>query len=275
MGRMNTANPAGGFIWYELMTTDPDGAAAFYGDVVGWTIKGTPPQDGGIDYRHIIRSDGGSNGGVLTLTEEMRAGGARPCWLGYIHVADVDAAIEAIAADGGKVLMPKTTIDVGSFALVTDPEGVAFYIMTPVPPAGDPHAVSDVFSATEPQHVRWNELMANDPDAALAFYQKHFGWGQEGEMDMGPIGAYRFLQCGEETIGALMPRMPQAPVSLWTHYIRVDDIDRAVAAIGKGGGMVTFGPSEIPDGEFALSGMDPQGAPFGLVGRRGKQPSDD
>ena len=31
----------GGFIWYELLTPDPDAAAEFYGAVVGWTI---PPE---------------------------------------------------------------------------------------------------------------------------------------------------------------------------------------------------------------------------------------
>ncbi len=34
----NGPNPAGDFIWYELMTTDPDGAKAFYDAVVGWNI---------------------------------------------------------------------------------------------------------------------------------------------------------------------------------------------------------------------------------------------
>ena len=27
---------AGSFIWYELMTTDADAAASFYGRVIGW-----------------------------------------------------------------------------------------------------------------------------------------------------------------------------------------------------------------------------------------------
>ncbi|MCJ2179594.1 VOC family protein [Novosphingobium album (ex Hu et al. 2023)] len=262
------ANPTGSFIWYELMTSDPDGAAAFYGDVVGWTVSSGSAQAAGIDYRHITRSDGGSAGGMLTLNDEMRAGGARPCWLGYIHVADVDAAVAAIVADGGKVMMPKMTIEVGSFALVTDPEGVPFYVMTPIPPAGDPGATSDVFSPMEAQHVRWNELMANDPDAAIAFYQNHFGWGQEGEMPMGPLGSYRFIQCGGDGIGAVMARMPQAPMPFWTYYIGVDDIDRAIAAVSAGGGSVINGPDQIPGGEFALSGVDPQGATFGLVGPR-------
>jgi uncharacterized protein YbaA (DUF1428 family)/predicted enzyme related to lactoylglutathione lyase len=119
------ANPVGAFIWYELMTTDPDAARDFYGKVVGWKIVGEPPADGGLDYRHIIREDGGSNGGVLFLGENMCNGGARPCWLGYLFVADVDAATAAIEADGGKVLMPKTTIEVGRFAIGHRPAGRA------------------------------------------------------------------------------------------------------------------------------------------------------
>ena len=260
------SNPTGSFIWYELMTTDPQGATAFYGDVVGWKVIGGGPQPSGVDYRQIVRSDGAAAGGMLALSEQMQAGGARPCWLGYIHVADVDNAVEGIVADGGKVLMPKTSIGVGSFALVTDPQGVPFYVMSPIPPAHDPDATSDVFSPTKAQHVRWNELMTTDADAALAFYQRHFGWGQEGAMDMGSLGSYRFLQCGGVTIGALMQKTPQAPFPFWTYYIGVDDIGRAAAAIEAGGGKIIHGPHEIPGGEFSLSGIDPQGAPFGLVG---------
>ncbi|SFG03853.1 hypothetical protein SAMN05518801_10645 [Novosphingobium sp. CF614] len=261
-------NPTGSFIWYELMTTDPDAAAAFYGSVVGWTFTGEGPQAGGIDYRHIVRGDGGSGGGMLVLTDEMCAGGARPCWLGYIFVADIDAAVAAIVADGGKVLMPKMTIEVGSFALVTDPQGAPFYVMTPVPRPGMEGAASDAFSPMEAQHVRWNELSTSDPDAGIAFYKKHFGWSQEGEMDMGPMGKYRFIQHGDLGIGAVMPKMPEMPMSAWSYYIGVDDIDRAAAAVDAGGGKVLHGPMEIPGGEFALNGMDPQGAMFGLVGPR-------
>ena len=84
--------------------------------------------------------------------------------------------------------------------------------------------------------MRWNELSTTDPDAAIAFYTRHFGWRQEGEMDMGEMGEYQFLDDGEMMIGAMMPKMPQMPVSLWTYYIGVDDIDRAAEAIGDGGG---------------------------------------
>ena len=80
----------GGFIWYELMTPDPEGSKAFYDALVGWEIGDAAPEFNG--YRMIGRSDGGYAGGVLPLTAEMQQHGARPTWLGYLHVSDVDEA---------------------------------------------------------------------------------------------------------------------------------------------------------------------------------------
>ncbi|WP_332817182.1 VOC family protein [Sphingopyxis sp.] len=260
---------AANFIWYELMTSDPAGAAAFYGAVVGWNIPAQGEATaGGIDYRMIGRSDGGNAGGVLALGADMLAGGARPGWLGYLEVDDVDATIDAIKADGGAVQMPAIDLPVGRIAMVTDPQGAPFYIMDPIPPEGAGEGESDVFSVTEAQRVRWNELATSDPDAAIAFYKKHFGWGQEGEMDMGALGAYRFIQRGDVMIGAVMPLMEGYPVPMWSYYIGVDDIDRALAAVRANGGTVTNEPMEIPGGEFAMNAIDPQGAPVGFVGPR-------
>ena len=97
-------NPAGNFIWYELMTPDPDGAKAFYDAVVGWNIDAQPAGD--MDYRMINRAGGGNAGGVLRLTDELQAQGARPVWLGYLGVDDVDAMISSVEHAGGKTLMP-------------------------------------------------------------------------------------------------------------------------------------------------------------------------
>ena len=257
----------GSHVWYELMTTDPDGARGFYEPVVGWRM--TTSHGDNQDYGFITRGDGGMTGGMLRLTDEMREHGARPCWLGYIGVDDADAAVREIEASGGKCLMPPRDIEMaGRIAMVADPAGAAFYVMKPSPPEGMEGQPSDVFSVDQPQHVRWNELSTSDPEGAVEFYARHFGWVQEGDMDMGEYGKYRFIEKDGVMIGAIMPRMPEMPVSLWSFYIGVDDIDRAAAAITDNGGSILNGPMEIPGGEFALNGVDPQGASFGLVGPR-------
>ena len=258
---------AGSFIWYELMTTDPDGAKAFYDSVVGWNIEAQSQFPNG--YRMIGRSDGKFAGGVLPLNDEMQQHGARPTWLGYIYVEDVDASVTAIERAGGKSLMAAFDIpNIGRVAMVADPSGAPFYIMKPTPPANEPEAKSDVFSVDQAQRVRWNELSSADDDGAVAFYTAQFGWKQEGAMPMGEMGDYRFIHAHGVRVGAIMRKPPQRPVSTWTFYIGVDDIDRAVEAVTAGGGQILFGPMEIPGGEFSLNGMDPQGAAFGLVGPR-------
>jgi hypothetical protein len=247
------------------MTPDPEGAKTFYDAVVGWEIG--PAVEEFKGYRMIGRSDGKSAGGVMPLSDEMREHGARPVWLGYIHVPDVDQSVASIEQAGGKTFMAPFDIpNVGRIAMVADPTGAPFYVMKPAPQ--DANSESDVFSPDQAEHIRWNELSTTDQDGAIDFYKRQFGWNQEGDMDMGEMGKYAFIQANGVAIGAIMRKPPQLPVSLWTYYIGVDDIDRAIDAINAGGGQVLNGPHEIPGGEFALNAMDPQGAPFGLVGPR-------
>ena len=43
------ANHHGDFIWYELITSDPDAASAFYSPMLGWSIADSGMPD--LDYR--------------------------------------------------------------------------------------------------------------------------------------------------------------------------------------------------------------------------------
>jgi predicted enzyme related to lactoylglutathione lyase len=263
------SNPVGSFIWYELMTPDPEGAAAFYGPIVGWKIQGhsDPGAGGGVDYRMIVRDDGGNAGGVLGLSPEMTEGGARACWLGYLQTPDVDLAIQAIEADGGRTIMPANDLPVGRIAMVADPDGVPFYIMNPIPPEGAPaDAKNDVYDRCAPQHVSWNELYAPDINGARTFYAKHFGFAYNDKMPMGEMGDYWFIDHGGETIGAMMQKPPQVPAGCWTFYIRVPSIAAAYPQVTELGGQVFAPPMEVPGGDWIINGMDPQGAMFALVG---------
>lgn len=255
----------GGFVWYELMTNDAESAGRFYASVVpGWTFGGRVPVD--IDYRMILRSDGGNAGGVMQLDESMRQSGARPAWLGYVGVGDVDATVAQVEEKGGSTLMPPWDVPgVGRLAMIADPQGNPLYLMDPEPPEGDPQAASDVFSTSEQQRVNWNELTTTDPDAARTFYGELFGWTSDEAMPMGELGEYRFLAHNGTTIGALSPCMQGDPAG-WRYYIRVPSIAAAVEAVKAGGGQVTMGPHEVPGGDHIIIGIDPQGAEFSLVG---------
>lgn len=258
-------NPPGDFIWYELMTPDAEGSKAFYDAVVGWNIgEGVAEVNG---YRMINTADGSFTGGVLPLTDEMQQHGARPAWLGYLNVADVDSKIASIEAAGGKKYMgPHDIPNVGRIAMVADPQGAPIYVMKPIPPAGRENEPSTVFSPTDPGRCAWNELSTSDPVAARQFYKDQFGWTTDNFMPMGERGEYRFIDHDGLTLGAIAQAMDgQQPH--WRFYFRVPSVGAAKDIVEAKGGKVLMGPHEVPGGDHIIIGMDPQGAEFALVGK--------
>ena len=258
-------NPPGDFIWYELMTTDAEGAKAFYDAVVGWSFgEGAEEYQG---YRMINTGDGGFAGGVMPLNAEMQQHGARPTWLGYLNVSDVDDKVASIEAAGGTALMGPTDIpNVGRIAMVADPQGAPFYVMKPIPPAGRENEPSNVFSPLDQGRCAWNELSTSDPAAARRFYEEQFGWTTENFMPMGEHGEYRFIDHQGLTLGAIAGAMG-GQRSHWRYYFRVPSVSGAKATVEARGGQVVMGPMEVPGGDHIIVGIDPQGAEFALVGK--------
>jgi len=257
-------SPHGDHIWYELITPDPVGAKSFYDAVVGWDIE--PQPTGEMDYR-MIRASDDNVGGVMRLNEEMAQHGAKPVWLGYVAVYDVDDTVFKVEARGGKTHLPAFDIpDVGRIAMVADPQGNTFYVMKPTPPKGDEDKVSTAFSTTEVGHVNWNELSTPDPLSARIFYGELFGWTSDEFMPMGELGEYRFFAHDGVTIGAVSGLAPGAPQG-WRYYVRVPSIAKAAETVKEKGGAVLMGPHEVPGGDVIIIGHDPQGAEFALVGK--------
>jgi predicted enzyme related to lactoylglutathione lyase len=256
------ASKPGTFIWYELMTTDINAAARFYGAVIGWQVpQQRDAQSGDRDYRMIRRSDGGNAGGMLQLTGGMQQGGARTTWLAYLEVDDVDATTSAIEQDGGHRHL--------RMSMVTDPLGSPFYVMRPIPPPGQPDARSDVFDPMAVQRANWNELITPDLARAKAFYAKHFGFAFNETMPMGEMGDYCFIDLAGQRVGALMQQHKAVPFTGWTFYFGVPSITAARRAIEQGGGRVVMEPQEVPGGSYAMVASDPQGAIFGAAGPLG------
>lgn len=253
-------NRQGDFIWYELLTSDIDAAAAFYADVVGWQVRDSGMA--GIDYRLFVAPDGAMIGGLMAMPPGMPA----PVWLGYVAVDDVAAATADFIAAGGTQHMAPTTIPgVGRMAMLTDPQGAALYLMR-----SESDETSTVFQPADratPGHFVWNQLMAPDPDRAIAFYVDRFGWRQQGSMPMGAFGDYKFLLSGDVAIGAAMGMVPGGQPG-WQYSTHVADIDHAADRIAAGGGTILQGPDQIPGGGYSIVAVDREGACFGLVGPR-------
>ena len=250
-------NPEGSPIWYELITTDADGAQKFYADVVGWNIAPSGMEGAG-DYRILTAPDGQGVGGLMTLPPGAPL---KPGWFCYIGVQDVDGAAEKIVSLGGSVHTgPQDIPGVGRFAMVADPQGMVFYIMR-----GDSPQETQAFHVTAPGHCGWHELATSDHKAALAFYGEVFGWENKETMPMGAMGDYCFIDHAGQRIGAMMTA-GAGWTTRSTYYFNVPSIDAVVPKIAGGGGTVTMGPLEVPGGMYIVMGVDPQGAAFALVG---------
>jgi len=261
-------NPNGFPIWYELLSNDADASKAFYETVIGWTVH--PADAGGMDYRMIDTSrDAGGNvpgggnlvGGLMGLTDEMKAGGAKPRWLFYIGVDDVDATVAKIEAKGGGVLMPAFDMEgVGRMAFVHDPQGNPFYVMR-----GASEDSSTAFDRNGMGKANWNELATSDQAVGNAFYADVFGWDYPDRMTMPEdMGDYVFVDVAGTRIGATMKAMPDGPTG-WLFYFRTPDIDDTAAKVSANGGTVVMGPHEVPGGDRIIVAIDPHGVAFGAV----------
>lgn len=245
----------GRFFWHEIAARDPDAALRFYGEVVGWQAE---PAPGNAEYFLLSMGHGGIAGVRRTQPGEP------PRWAGYVDVDDVAAVVSAASGEGAEVLMPETEVP-GTirFALLADRDGLPFYVGKGLVDCDeDPRADAGPLGT-----VCWNELVASDWQASFSFFQTLFGWEKGEAMDMGPMGTYQIYGSAGTDQGGMM----NAPAGMepgWTFYVAVDDIDAAARRVRDAGGTVVNGPHEVPGGAFALKGLDPEGAVFGLVGGR-------
>lgn len=244
---------ANGFFWYDLITSDTQSAQQFYGKVIGWTFK--PHDPANPDYT-VIEAGGQGVGGILRLTEMP------PCWIGYIHVSDVEAAVANVQSAGASLHKPITAIPgVGRFAVAADPGGAVFQMLQVEQGVGNPGP------GTAPGKVGWHELYAEDGAVAWKFYSEQFGWRATEKMDIGPEAVYQMFSFGDgaETVGGMMTREPHIPRPAWLFYFNVDKLDAAVQRIQENGGQITLPAMEVPGGMWIAQCRDPQNAPFAIV----------
>lgn len=118
----------GALCWNELLTRQPEQAAAFYSAVFGWEphpVTGDSPVGGYTEWR----LDGRSIGGMMDMTGHDIPGDMPNTWTVYFGVEDADAAVATVVDLGGAVLRPAFDIPQGRVAVVADPAGTTFQVI--------------------------------------------------------------------------------------------------------------------------------------------------
>jgi predicted enzyme related to lactoylglutathione lyase len=121
-------NEPGAWAMSALQTPDPEGAAAFYGELFGWQAEPWGPV-------HLLRLPGYAGGteeqpvprDVVAVMAPAGPDGVA-AWAVDFWVPDVDAAAARAAELGGRVLVPVHDRPPFRSAVLADPEGAAFSV---------------------------------------------------------------------------------------------------------------------------------------------------
>jgi uncharacterized protein len=122
----------GAMTWHEVNTRAFEENKRFYGQVFGWTAE--PLDAPGINYA-TWKLDGRTVGGMLEMNEQWE--GIPSSWMVYFAVVDTDEAARRAGELGGSVGAPPFDSPYGRIAVLVDPAGGHFSVLTPTqPPAG-------------------------------------------------------------------------------------------------------------------------------------------
>ncbi|HEY3529863.1 MAG TPA: VOC family protein [Nocardioides sp.] len=122
------ANEPGTPTWNECVTSDVARAAKFYADVLGMGSEAMDMGEAGT-YTVLTNVAGRQIGGAMDLA--MLPPGTPAHWNVYFNVEDVDESVAEAERLGGKPMVPAMDVPgVGRMAMVSDPQGATFWVMS-------------------------------------------------------------------------------------------------------------------------------------------------
>lgn len=244
-------------IWFELATSDPARAKAFYSALMGWSHHDFAMGEGNL-YT-TLESDGAEVAGSYALMPEQAAQGVPPHWDVYFHVADVDASVARARELGGSVLVePMDVKDHLRMAVLADPEDAVFCLM-------QPQGSSGVGKLRQDYSVTWVELATRDLDAACRFYAGVLDW-KLSDHPGAPV-AYKLIGTGDGNVGGMMQMTEEwgdLP-SHWSIYLQTPDIHASLATASAHGATINVPAFEAPGVGQIAQLSDPTGAWFYLI----------
>lgn len=240
-------------VWFDLSTTDLDGAKAFYADIFGWSLQDFGPEMGHYNIASV------GDRPAAGLSPKMPGQESTPsAWTVNFGVSDAAAALARINANGGRTIVePMQVSDVGTMAIAQDPDGAFFGLWQ-----------ADTFggAAIEGEHgaMAWCEVNSKNAEGNAAFYGKVFDLSHS-KME-GVPETYFIVNQGEVPVAGVM-QMTESWGDIpphWMPYFAVNKIADADAVVKKHGGTFLHGPIPSPYGNIMFV-QDPQGAAFAYI----------
>ena len=259
--------------WVDTSQPDPASALAFYSGLFGWEFENVMPE--GSEGEYFI---GRLHGSDVAAVGSIPAGAPpMPLWNTYVWVDSADeTASKAREAGGGVAMEPFDILDSGRMAVLTDPEGAAFFVWQ-----AKSHKGAQVVN--EHGSLNFNGLATRDPEGAKAFYGAVFGWKT---LDL-PAGAMWTLPGYGDHLEERSPGLreqiagmggPEGFIDVvaalnpiadddsetpphWSVTFAVDDADATAEKVKELGGEIVSGPLDAPWTRMAVI-RDPQGATF-------------
>lgn len=239
----------GRVVWYTLASPNPEVAKNFYESVFGWTT--TPYGDNNREL-WVFQKDQKP----VALMARYKSDNNSGEWIGSISAEDVEQASSEAKSLGATILAkPVAVANQGMISYVQDPQGAHFSLIRMA--GGDPEpnlASLDTFLGME--------LWSNDTEQSQKFYTDILDY----EIEMRKEGDVDYTVFKKNSLNCL--GMLQNPVenvrSHWLPYIRVADVNAALAKAKEHGATVLLEPSsDIRNGSVAII-LDPTGAPLAL-----------
>jgi predicted enzyme related to lactoylglutathione lyase len=108
--------------WNGLCTHDAEASASFYTQLFDWKVE---TMDMGANGTYTMFHAGRRPAaGLITLPPEAKDGPT--IWMGYITVQNLAESVAKARSLGARVCKDITSLPMGSFAVIADPQGAVF-----------------------------------------------------------------------------------------------------------------------------------------------------
>jgi len=246
-----TVHLVGKFVWFDLLSENPQDVQHFYKTLFGWRFAADRDVPGYVVIYKGDKAIGGMvhhDGQVPKIPESI--------WLASLSVEDVNRAVSAVKARNGEVI--DGPIDVkgrGRMAVVRDAEGAKLALLRSV--NGDPPDVG-----ADTGEWLWVDLFTHDADKAKEFYSSMVGYNTR-TVELEGNHTYTLFRWGNRSFAGLVSLPWKDVEPNWLPYVKVDDLEETIKMAEKLGGKALLRSTNL-----AII-TDPIGAAFGIqkVGR--------